>query len=79
VPSVEDPPGGTTGTSGEQTVVVDRLPLHRVSEVEVVMGRGAAILPESVSSSREPQDEAALVSGVKGMDLGRSPGSPRKD
>ncbi|RSH91285.1 hypothetical protein EHS25_009584 [Saitozyma podzolica] len=47
VPSVEDPPGGTTGTSGEQTVVVDRLPLHRVSEVEVVMGRGAAILPES--------------------------------
>ncbi|GFZ46193.1 hypothetical protein JCM24511_04440 [Saitozyma sp. JCM 24511] len=83
VPLVEDPPGGTAGTagtSGEQTVVVERLPLHRVSEVEVVMGRGAAILPDRVYSSQEHrQDEAPLVSGVEGMRLGPSPGSPRED
>lgn len=61
-------------------MVVERLPLHRVSEVEVVMGRGAAILPDRVYSSQEHrQDEAPLVSGVEGMRLGPSPGSPRED
>jgi hypothetical protein len=61
-------------------VVVDRLPLQRVSEVEVVMSRGAAIPPERVSSSQDDtQDEAPLVSRVEGLGLGTSPGTPRED